>query len=199
MVLSSYATSISENLTWPSNIKSKLSIIGLGELFTNQDKDSHLKAIQRMIDIFHQEAFTDICRNDSKLRTYGILKKEAGFENYLCELKSIKERTALTKLRISNHPLMIEKGRHQNVNKEKRYCPFCPGIVEDEKHFLLKCKTYSPFRCELLREVKNHCPWIPDDIKFIALVNDNPFLTSKFIYKSLELRQFLMARHRVND
>ena len=199
LVLSSYATSISENLTWPSNIKSKLSTIGLGELFTNQDKDSHLKAIQRMIDIFHQEAFTDICRNDSKLRTYGILKKEAGFENYLSELKSIKERTALTKLRISNHPLMIEKGRHQNVNKEKRYCPFCPGIVEDEKHFLLKCKTYSSFRCELLREVKNHCSWIPDDITFIALVNDNPFLTSKFIYKSLELRQFLMARHRVND
>ena len=152
-----------------------------------------------MIDIFHQEAFTDICRSDSRLRTYGILKKEAGFEKYLCELKSMKERTALTKFRISNHPLMIEKGRHQNINKENRHCPFCPGIVEDEKHFLFKCKTYSPFRCELLNEAKYHSPWKTEDYNFIAVVNDNNFLTSKFIYKSFELRQFLMARYRVND
>ena len=177
----------------------KLSSIGLGELFTNKDKDSHLKAMQRMTDIFHQEALTDICRSDSRLRTYGILKKELGFEKYLSDLKSIKERTALTKFRISNHPLMIKKGRHQKINKENRYCPFCPGIVEDEKHFLFKCETYSPFRCELLENVKYYCPWIPDDNNFIALVNDNSFLTSKFIYKSLELRMFLMARYRVND
>ena len=94
---------------------------------------------------------------------------------------------------------MIEKGRHQDINKENRYCPFCPGIVEDEKHFLFKCKTYEPFRCELLNEVENYRPWRLENINFIALVNDNSYLTSKFICKSLELRQFLMARHKVND
>ena len=105
-------------------MKSKLSTIGLGELFINRDKDSHLKAMQRMVDIFHQEAFTDICRSNSRFRTYGILKREAGFEKYHCEVKSVKERKTLTKFRISNHPLMIEKGRHQDINKENRYCPF---------------------------------------------------------------------------
>ena len=90
-----------------------------------------------MTDIFHQHAFSDINRSDSRLRTYGILKLEPGFENYLNELKSIKERTALTKFRLSNHVLMIEKGRHKKIDRTLRYCPFCPGVVEDEKHFLL--------------------------------------------------------------
>ena len=84
LVFSSYETSISENLTWSSNMKSKLSTIGLGELFINRDKDSHLKAMQRMTDIFQQEALSDICRNDSRLRTYGIIKKGSYCYNRTC-------------------------------------------------------------------------------------------------------------------
>ena len=153
-----------------------------------------------MNDIFHQESFSDIIRSDSRLRTYGILKTKPGFENYLSEIQSIKERTALTKLRLSNHALMSEKGRHQKIDKNHRYCPFCPGIVEDEKHFLLKCKNYHPFRCELLNETGKHIvPWQSENIIFVSLINDNPHLTSRFIYKSLELRQFLMQRYKVND
>ena len=72
--------------------------------------------MQRMVNIFHQESFTDISRSDSKLRICAILKREAGFENYLCEIRSVKERTALTKFRISNHSLMIRKGGHEVEN-----------------------------------------------------------------------------------
>ena len=45
-----------------------------------------------------------------------------------------------TKFRLSNHNLMIEKGRHRNVDESLRFCPFCPNTVEDEIHFLLQCK-----------------------------------------------------------
>ena len=200
LVLSSYDTSVLENLTWSSNIQNKLSSIGLRELFLSNHKDSHLKATQRMTDIFHQESFSDIIRSDSRLRTYGILKTEPGFENYLSEIQSIKERTALTKLRLSNHALMIEKGRHQKIDKSQRYCPFCPGVVEDEKHFLLKCKNYHHFRCELLNETGKHIvPWQSENVIFASLINDNPHLTSRFVHKSLEIRQFLMQRYKVND
>ena len=200
LVLSSYDTSVLEKLTWSSNIENKLSAMGLRELFLTNHKDSHLKATQRMTDIFHQEAFSDIRRNDSRLRTYGILKTEIGYENYLSEIQTIKERTALTKFRLSNHVLMIEKGRHQKIDKKYRHCPFCPGVVEDEKHFLLKCNTYRLIRCELLNEIgKPFLPWQSENIHFISLINENPHFTSQFIYKSLELRQFLMQRHKVND
>ena len=170
-------------------MKCRLFNIGLGDLFLSKDKNSHLKAINRMADIFHQEAFSDIRRKDSRLRTYGILKTQSGIEDYLSEIKSIKERTALTKFRLSNHALMIEKGRHKNIDKTQRFCPFCPGVVEDEKHFLLKCNTYRDLRCDLLSDIIKTFPsWQPENSRFESLVNDHPDETSRFIYIALEVR-----------
>ena len=105
-----YAFAVEENLSWPQNVNSIVSQIGLRQSFIDIDIDLHLQSFQRLSDIFHQQAFEDMKRVDSKLRTYCKLKLEPGFEKYLDEIP-VKERTALTKLRLSNHLLMIEKGR----------------------------------------------------------------------------------------
>ena len=47
----------------------------------------------------------------------------------------------MSKFRLSNHRLMIEKGRHNN-----RKCPFCLTHIEDETHFLINCPIYSSIR-----------------------------------------------------
>ena len=79
---------------------------------------------QRLVDIFHQTAFTEVRDGGSKLRTYSLLKTEIGFERYLNEVTSIQNRISLTKFRLSNHSLMIEKGRHLHINKNERFCKF---------------------------------------------------------------------------
>ena len=126
-----------------TNIKQKLTVIGMREQFLANDKNSHLKAFQRTINIFHQEAFSDIQRSDSKLRTYSLLKVQLGFENYLNDIKSIKERTALTKLRLSNHSLMIKKRRHRNLDRNLRFVRFAQMLFKT-KYLLLfrKCSKY---------------------------------------------------------
>ena len=94
-------------------------------------------------DIFHQNSFAEINSVNSKLRTYKLFKTSIKQEPYLTEIKNVKDRIIFSKFRLSNHELMIEKGRHLNINKELRFCKFCPGSIEDEIHFLTKCKTYS--------------------------------------------------------
>ena len=198
--IDSYCSSISENLPWATNILQKLSEIGMRELFFTKNENSHSEAYQRMVDIFHQEALASIQRDDAKLRTYGLLKFHPGFENYLSEIKSIKERTALTKFRLSNHQLMIEKGRHRDLDRAERFCPFCPKSIEDEIHFLLNCKTYQHLRCEFLEIIKKYVPHflLQSDVQnFCSLINDAPQPTSQFIYKISELREFLLRKHRV--
>ena len=137
-------------------------------------------ALQRMIDIFHQEAFTDISREDSKLRTYAKLKQDQGFENYLKNVTPEK-RIPLSKLRLSNHDLMIEKGRHQGLQVFQRNCPLCPEIiVEDEYHFLLQCQVYSHIRDELFTHAKTSLPefeHLPKDQKLKTLLC-NEFLVN---------------------
>ena len=67
-------------------------------------------------------------------------------ETYLTIVNNTKNRTTLTKFRLSNHTLMIEKGRHQNIDKNLRFRPFCPTRIEDEMHFLLECECYAIHR-----------------------------------------------------
>ena len=58
----------------------------------------------RMKDIFHQEAFTLINKDSSKLRTYSKVKTNIGIEKYLLSNLEIDERTSITKLRLESRP-----------------------------------------------------------------------------------------------
>ena len=53
---------------------------------------------------------------------------------------------------------MIEKGRHKRpqIQRDQRFCPFCPGQVEDETHFLTQCCGYN--HEELLPSIINTAP-----------------------------------------
>ena len=196
-----YTFAVEENLSWPQSVNSVVSQIGLRQSFIDIDIDLHMQSFQRLSDIFHQQAFEDIKRVDSKLRTYSKLKLEPGFEKYLDEIP-VKERTALTKLRLSNHLLMIEKGRHMGIDRDQRFCPFCPNLIEDEKHFLTRCPQYRHLRETLFEHAKTVIPQINnrcDDQKFLNLMSLFQNHVSRFLHKAMELREFLLARHRNND
>ena len=75
-------------------------------------------------------------------------------EKYL-NMKNFSMRSSVTKLRLSNQRLAIETGRHAipKTHREKRFCPFCPEMVEDEHHFLFECKILQHLRgdCDIPR------------------------------------------------
>ena len=91
---------------------------------------------------------------------------------------------------------MIETGRHRNIPKEQRNCPFCEDQVENEVHFLFKCPTFLNQRNDLSSYVQEH------NLNFLAL-NDNEKLkylmdnmdtyVAKYIYNTFELRSFLVS------
>ena len=52
-----------------------------------------------------------------------------------------------TKFRISNHKLLIEYGRYQQIPQEERMCKNCDsGSVENEFHFAFECQKYQNLR-----------------------------------------------------
>ena len=157
----------------------------------------HKKKYERQVDIFHQEAFEDVKRDGSKLRTYALVKSQKGFETYLMEIKNISVRKAVTKFRLSNHQLMIEKGRHKQISKEKRFCPFCPDVAEDEFHFVFFCPLYTHLRTFCLDPVCNdiyNYKYLPQKLKFQILISELSPKTCEFIAKGFELSKFLMSK-----
>ena len=144
-------------------------------------------------------------QNKSKLRTLSFLKQTWKLEDYLITVKNIADRTALTKFRLSDHSLMIEKGRHSNIHQSDRCCPFCPNQIEDESHFLIKCPIYSNLRKKLLNDLETLCIgfFYPQDEEFLFwFLLNNPIIsgsTAKFIRLGMELRAFLLEEPRKRD
>ncbi len=88
-----------------------------------------------------------------KLRTYCSFKSNFEFEPYLRIGLVPSQRHHLARFRISAHKLEIERGRYARPKKQvhERLCKQCQlCLVEDEKHFLLKCPKYGQPRVELL-------------------------------------------------
>jgi hypothetical protein len=57
-------------------------------------------------------------------------------------------RKLITKLRITEYSLLIEKGRHLNIPREQRLCSHCK-CIDNEKHFQYKFKFKFKFKISL--------------------------------------------------
>ena len=129
----------------------------------------------------------------SKLFLYKSLKQDLNIEKYLA-ISNFEYRRLITKLRISDHSLLIEKGRQFKISREDRLCKTC-NKIEDEQHFLLDCKTNSQIRTAYISFLidqfpKFHSLSCIEKMRYI-LNPSTPIQVNKlgsFIKKSLELR-----------
>ena len=126
-----------------------------------------------------------------------------GREQYLDSIKNIKDRTALTKLRLSNHELMIEKGRHQDLLENQRLCPFCDNRIENEQHFVMECPTYNVLRQNLFDNIienENEFNGLNELEKFCFLLTelDAGDLISDYLNKSFQIRKYLLEKPKQN-
>ena len=151
-----------------------------------------------------QETASEELENSSKLKTLSILKTEFACEKYLLSVSNTANRIALTKFRLSNHHLMIEKGRYENRPLCDRTCPFCPDQIENEFHFLIKCPIYTELRARMLEDIEDiiYGFYYPEDENFLFwFLLKNPLIadtTGNFIRLSMELRAFLLESPRNN-
>ena len=94
--------------------------------------------------LYNQVWKTEIAKL-SKAKSYLRYKTDIRIEDYLTKIKNIKHRKALTRLKLTCHPVMIEKGRHQKpvLERSERKRPFCESEIEDELHFIIACPEYE--------------------------------------------------------
>ena len=203
LVLYAYDIAYRQDQIWVKRIKEGLNNIGLAFLHLNQGKNNAATIfMQRQRDIFHQKAFEDIRNENSKLRTYSLLKTEIGKEKYLDKILNLDSRITLTKTRLSNHALMIEQGRHLKMHKTQRHCKFCPVQIEDEYHFVMECRAYAQPRMQLFdkisNEMGNEIRNIEKKILFTIILANVGIchITSKYLKIFFEIRQFLIKERK---
>ena len=66
-------------------------------------------------------------------------------ELYIAKTDVSKFRRVLAMFRSSSQCLMVEKGRHYDIQGDDRHCEYCETIKEDEYHFVLLCPCMRTF------------------------------------------------------
>ena len=212
---------ITRFITYIQNIKitpSKLSHDAYSFEIESLDTPNFLRFLEKFnidedIALKSKEEIKNICKgkydmywsenivNSSKAASYNKFKSDIKIDTYLVQNLHPNIRIALSRFRLSNHALMIEKGRHvrPKVERDKRFCNFCKIEIEDETHFLLLCPLYSPKRTVLQNACRINCSRfdsLTNGQKFIFIMsNENETILktlSKFIYDSTILREKMM-------
>ena len=145
------------------------------------------------------EHWNNQTKTQNKLNCYRALNRNYELAKYLYTVKNVKQRQILTKYRISDHSLAIEKGRHKKtwLPEESRVCSHCTtGEVETEMHFLLHCQRYKNTRQHFFDKFESLVPSftsLPDDEKLKVLLGEGHTapLSGRFVKECHEIRENL--------
>ena len=132
-----------------------------------------------------------------KANSYIKFKNRISLEKYLSSIQNVRHRIALTRFRLSNRNLLIEKGRHfrPKLERHDRKYFICKDDVEDENHFITNCPLYSNQEFPLNRLYKNNrfFQLFNDEQKFIFIMtNENEDVMvelAKFIFSATKIRE----------
>ena len=197
-----------EHCRWLSTVKFILKLCNLNYVWEDPTKIKHGALItkcfnhlvKRYLNFWHNCVNNDVSccpskkqtQGGNKLRTYRLIKNDYKMETYLYHIGDRVVRRDLTKLRCSNHSLMIEQGRYSKLEVAERLCKKC-NKVEDEIHFLIECKLYDNVRKKFFSD--NNIISIDGNTRdtFIYCLNnkDKNFILSlaKFTAACFELRK----------
>ena len=164
--------------TWVTLLKEMLCKYGLGYYWANQFLINPAIFVnvfkQRVHDVYLQEWRAEVDET-SNLRLYKHVKLDFGFESYLCMYNS-SLRVSITRLRLSSHLFLIERGRwgRNRLEYKDRVCTLCKTI-EDEFHCLIECPRYIKERKGCLPEILRKRPSMYEFIKYLKCENENYF------------------------
>ena len=144
---------LSGKINWASNVRLLLYKHGFGyvwEADTIGDASRFINLFrQRLADCFTQQWHSEVEESPKALH-YKHFKLILEVEPYLNIDLPLVYRKVLANFRCSSHSLMIEAGRHQNIDRNLRFRQMCLKrnvyIVEDEFHFFLVCPAFDDIR-----------------------------------------------------
>ena len=122
---------------------------------------------------------------------YSTFESSLSLSAYLNELKHVKARNFLIKIRIGVPPLRTHELRYRkDVTPIDYFCPFCVGAVETEVHFVLVCLKYAEIREQYIPRKNFTCP---SSFKLALLLAT----TSKF--RLIRLATYLMRAFTIRN
>lgn len=140
----------------------------------------------------------DATKSQKKMELYLKLKREYKPAEYLSCVKEHKLRKTLSRYRLSDHRLAVERGRHRQrwQPREQRLCSLCSQReLETEEHFLIHCDHYHSIRSHYFtrfQQLEPHFMALPNSEKLNHILGENSIsitTAAKYVTACHKLRE----------
>jgi hypothetical protein len=141
--------------SWQKFIYNSLQNLNLTSLDFDINKINQLLTDQHYNVILNKLQHLSTQEHDNKLFFFAnIYPKDFILQDFLSLKLPVNITRELSKLRLSSHSLLIEKGRYfrLKIKRENRLCSQC-NQIEDEQHFLIHCTKFANVRKLLLKKL----------------------------------------------
>ena len=164
----------------------------IGFVYDSKIVDAPKTLIKKLLRNKYELIWKDKLKLSTRGKYFSTFKPYIRYENYLDEINNRKLRCNVVKLRLSDHKLIIEKGRKadQKISRQNRLCQLCYSEnlqqVEDEVHFLFDCpwRKYISLRRNFISNMTKLVTNFSDmnyNKKFIfTMSNENKEVISQF-------------------
>ena len=182
---------------WVTSVRNNLYTNGFGYVWESQGAINQklfiLQYVQKLKEQ-HLQLWHNRCIENTKLNYYVLYKTTFSVETYVSAIDINKFRQCFANFRSAAHDLMIEKGRHFNLHRDQRQCPYCETDIEDEYHMFSICPLYHDLR---LKYLPNYSVQHPSDLAFCSLMSSDSVKLirniSMYLYYAFKIRSDFMA------
>ena len=200
LVAKSCQYSILKNLKWTNDIQIQLRNAGLHFLWHNvkslkPKRVTTSRFFSILLNKFFQHSIFCMTRPESKFQIFSkLLPSTHVMAPYLYTIQNALTRMSVSKLRLVNNDLSVNKGRFQKLPRDAQLCKLCPNTIEDEAHFLLVCNLYNDLRKsrdDKICLVNDSYLMLNDNQKVIYLLRCDKNIAGivgEFVSKSFKLR-----------
>ena len=182
-----------ENICNSNNIKlEELEVVNF-----RKEKFNISKKINRHLKEEYEKKFFEKLQSlneKSKIFLYSRIKTKYDIDEYYLKT-TFENRKNVTKMKISDHYLEVERGRYKRIKREDRICQFCDlREIDDENHFFFSCSKNSVLRNNFITNIKNanlENKYFKGDLKleYILSISELMQLAAPFIKQSFALRK----------
>lgn len=186
--------------TWVTSVRNLLQELGFGYVWAAQgvgNQDVFFTIFEERVKEYLRRGLRHTISNSTKTALYSTFKIMFGPELYIQSVVVYRHRVALSKLRLANHMLIIEHGRHTGLEIADRVCPLCKlgnlDVLDDEYHFVMQCISFQELRERYLSQhIVNN-----DYINFIDIMSTEQVQIQQrlaaYVHHAFERRRLLLS------
>ena len=146
---------------WASSVCCLLYKYGFNHVWENQgvgDEKTFLKEFKNRLITEYKQEWSDSIATNERYLMYNTFKSSLTMSSFLHDLKHIKARNCLLRIRLGVSQLRSHRLRFARNTEVDLACPFCNKEIESGIHFILSCPMYNDLRDKYIPRKYVRCP-----------------------------------------